>query len=119
MNYLFLVYQSEAASAELPGSQQQIIAEAGPLYEAEIRQQGYLLAAENFQESQTVLSLQMMAGEIVFGEGETADSNHRLVQLYLIRARDLNEAILVGSKMPQLRCGSVEIRPLLEIQWPL
>lgn len=118
MHYLFLVYQNEAGWAELSISQRQTLTEAGSSYEDQLRQQGYLLGVEDFQHSQTVLNLQMEAGEVLLAEGETAETKQNLIQLYLIKARDLNEAVLVGSKMPQLRQGAIEIRPLLKMEWP-
>ncbi|MEX0729418.1 MAG: YciI family protein [Aquisalimonadaceae bacterium] len=35
---------------------------------------------------------------------------------YLVEARDLNEAIQIASKIPAARVGSVEVRPIRQLQ---
>ncbi len=45
-------------------------------------------------------------------EGPTADSREWLHGVILIRARDLNDAVRIASRMPEARLGSVEIRPV-------
>ena len=37
---------------------------------------------------------------------------------YLIEARDLDDAIAVASRIPAARWGSIEIRPILELDRP-
>ena len=48
-------------------------------------------------------------------DGPFAETKEQLVGFYLIDARDLNEAIQVASKIPPARVGSIEVRPVREL----
>ena len=48
-------------------------------------------------------------------DGPFAETKEQLAGLYLIEARDLNDAIEVASKIPPPREESVEIRPIREL----
>jgi hypothetical protein len=48
-------------------------------------------------------------------DGPFAETKEALAGFYLIEARDLNEAIQVAAKIPPAREGSVEIRPVRQL----
>jgi hypothetical protein len=48
-------------------------------------------------------------------DGPFAETREQVGGFYLIEATDLNDAIRVASKMPPARIGSIEIRPLKEV----
>ena len=54
-------------------------------------------------------------GQVWLTDGPLAEIKEQLIQLFFIKARDLNEAIQVASKMPQARTGPIEVRPVIEL----
>jgi hypothetical protein len=48
-------------------------------------------------------------------DGPFAETKEHLAGFYLIEARDLNEAIQTAAKIPPGREGSIEIRPVREL----
>jgi hypothetical protein len=50
--------------------------------------------------------------KITTTDGPFAETKEQLGGYFLIRARDLNEAIQIAAKIPSARFGSVEIRPV-------
>ncbi len=48
-------------------------------------------------------------------DGPFAETKEQLAGFYLIEARDLNEAIQTASKIPPAREGSVEVRPVRQL----
>ena len=48
-------------------------------------------------------------------DGPFAETKEQLAGFYLIEARDLNDAIQAASKIPPAREGSVEVRPVREL----
>jgi hypothetical protein len=44
------------------------------------------------------------------------ETKEQLAGFYLIEARDLNDAILLASKIPPAREGSIEVRPVRELE---
>ena len=49
-------------------------------------------------------------------DGPFAETKEQLAGFYLIEARDLNEAIQIAAKIPPAREGSIEVRPVRELQ---
>lgn len=119
MKYILLAYQDEALWAEIPASERELIEEACLSYEEEMWQSGYLFAAERFQDDATALTVYLVKGQVVLAEGVSAETKKQLVQLLFVNARDLNEAVKLVSKMPQIRKGPVEVRPALNLDWLL
>lgn len=48
-------------------------------------------------------------------DGPFAETKEQRAGFYLIEARDLNEAIQVAAKIPPAREGSIEVRPVREL----
>jgi hypothetical protein len=48
-------------------------------------------------------------------DGPFAETKEQLAGFYLIEARDLNDAIQAASKIPPAREGSVEVRPVRQL----
>jgi hypothetical protein len=117
MNYLFLAYQDEERWANLSESERALIEEACLIDEQSLRQSGHLFALENLQDNDTAITVQIVDGKISLTESISAETKGRLLQLFFINARDLNEAIHLISKMPQTRKGPVEVRSILKPNW--
>jgi hypothetical protein len=49
-------------------------------------------------------------------DGPFAETKERLGGFILIDARDLDDAIRVASKIPPVRLGSVEVRPIWDLR---
>ncbi|MNN19049.1 YCII-related domain protein [compost metagenome] len=49
-------------------------------------------------------------------DGPFAETKEQLAGFYLVDARDLNEALNIAKGIPAARVGSVEVRPVRELQ---
>ena len=49
-------------------------------------------------------------------DGPFAETKEQLGGFFLIEAKDLNEAFEVASRFPPARIGSIEVRPVVELQ---
>jgi hypothetical protein len=76
---------------------------------------GQLIAAEPLQSVQTATTVRVRNGKVSVTDGPFAETKEQLAGFYLIEARDLNEAIQVGSKIPPARVGSIEVRPIRQL----
>jgi hypothetical protein len=59
-------------------------------------------------------------GRLSVTDGPFAETNEQLAGVYLVKARDLDEAIGLAARIPPARVGSVEVRPIRSIpeqQW--
>ena len=81
-----------------------------------LRKSGFLIAAEPLEPVDTATTVRVRNGKVSITDGPFAETKEQLAGFYLIDARDLNEAIQVASKIPPAREGSVEVRPVRELQ---
>jgi hypothetical protein len=49
-------------------------------------------------------------------DGPFAETKEQLAGFYLVDAADLNEAIRIASAIPPAKYGSIEVRPVRELQ---
>ena len=120
MKYLFLAYGDEKRLRELPISERDILMEACATNDEALRESGRLLAVQGLQDSSTAITICVQNGNVAISDGPFAETKEQLIGLFLIDARDLNEAIQVAATMPQVRGGPIEVRPLQDTShyWP-
>jgi hypothetical protein len=58
----------------------------------------------------------MRNGKISTTDGPFTETKEQLGGFILIEARDLNDAIQVAAKIPLARFGSIEVRPIWELE---
>ena len=63
----------------------------------------------------TATTVRMRNGKLSITDGPFAETKEQLAGFYLIEAKDLNEAIQVAGGIPAARVGSVEVRPVREL----
>ncbi|MDX9684576.1 YciI family protein [Pseudomonas protegens] len=112
MKYLCLVYSDEQLLHSLPDSPEDAECLA---YAESVQGSGRMLAAEALQSVHTATTVRMRGGKLAITDGPFAETKEQLAGFYLIQAKDLNEAIQVAGQIPAARVGSVEVRPVREL----
>jgi hypothetical protein len=74
-----------------------------------------MLAAEALQPVSTATTVRMRNGKLSITDGPFAETKEQLAGFYLIEAKDLNEALQVAGGIPAARVGSVEVRPVRDL----
>lgn len=115
MIYLLCVYPGEGPPARPLGGEN-LYAAACRQYERQLQQRGYLLAALSAPPGQAVV-LQIESGQLRMDPAAPSVSPAGFVELVVLLARDLNEALRLAAEMPQARRGPIEIRPLELRYW--
>jgi hypothetical protein len=64
----------------------------------------------------TATTVRVRNGQLGVTDGPFAETKEQLAGFYLLEARDLNEAIQLASKIPPAKFGSIEVRPVRELQ---
>ena len=108
MKYLCLVYLEEQKLRAVPDSECVTCGEG-------FRKSGLLLAAEALQPVETAATVRVRNGKVLISDGPFAETKEHLAGFYLIEARDLDDAIRVASMIPPAREGSIEVRPVREL----
>jgi hypothetical protein len=109
MKYLLLVYSDEEKLKS--------VVDRECLDNSELlKKDGYYIAAEALQPVKTATTVRLRSGKLTVTDGPFAETKEQLAGFYLIDARDLNEAIQLAAKLPPARVGSIEVRPIRELQ---
>ena len=114
MKYLCLAYEEESKLAAMSESEWEILRNETLAYVDELRQNGHLLITEPLQSVRTAATVRVRNHNVSITDGPFAETKEQLGGFFLIRAKDLNEAIQVASRWPSARFGSIEVRPLQE-----
>jgi len=109
VKYLCLVYVADDRVAALPAWGSDIRAGADNDDRATWRGRGVYLAAHALYPEQTT-TIRVRNGHLAISDGPRVATRDRLTEFYLIEASDLNDAIRVVAKLPQIGLGCVEIR---------
>jgi hypothetical protein len=108
MKYLCLVYLEQDKLHAVPDRECQACGDG-------LRKGGQLLAAEALEPIDTATTVRIRNGRMSITDGPFAETKEQLAGFYLIEARDLNDAIQVASKIPPAREGSIEVRPVRQL----
>jgi hypothetical protein len=114
MKYLCLAYEEERTLNALTESDWQALRDETLAYVHELRARGRLIVTEALQSVHTATTVRVRHGKLSATDGPFAETKETLGGIFLIEARDLNDAIQVAAQWPSARIGSIEVRPIQE-----
>lgn len=112
MKYMLLIYGDENAWAE--GERERCYAESVQLTR-QLHAKGKYLGASPLHPVASATSVRVRDGKRLVTDGPFAETREQLGGYFLIDAGDLDEAINIAGRVPGARVGTVEIRPLIEL----
>src|SRR5216117_1744425 len=112
MKYMLLVYLEEQALSET--EREQCYVTSARLAQ-EIHSNGQYLDAAPLHPTSTATSIRVRDGKRLMTDGPFAETREQLGGYYMIEAGNLDEAIGIAERIPPVRFGTVEIRPVMEI----
>ena len=116
MRYLLLIYQDEAAHAQW--SQEQLAAEyqAYNEFTQDVAQNGAMQGSEALMPTNTATTVRVRDGKTFTTDGPFAETKEQLGGYYLLKCKDLDEAIALAARIPAATDGTIEIRPVMEFE---
>ena len=116
MKYMLLCYDDEAAWNTAGEAALQQAFEKAVQLAHDIDAKGQYLMASPLQSVSTATSVRVRDGKPVVTHGPFAETHEQLGGFYLIDVPDPDEAIRIAQRHPGARLGTVEIRPVMEIE---
>src|SRR6202000_439929 len=113
MQYLLMVYRSEAEIFKMSDADRQKMTGEYGAYTQSIIQSGHFKAGDGLQPSTTATTVRVRDGKILATDGPFAETREQLGGYYLVEARDLDEAIGIAARIPGAVTGSIEVRPIM------
>ena len=108
MRYLFLIYGEETQADFSP----EALAPWAKFNE-EVADRNQLSAA--LQETATATTVRVRDGKLIASDGPFAETKEQLGGFYLLECENLDEAIAIAAKIPAALDGSIEVRPVMEL----
>ena len=108
MKYLCLVYLDQENWSACPDT-------VCAAYGQELTDGRQLLAAEPLHPAHTATTVRVRGGQVQLYDGPFAETKELLAGFYLVDAKDLNEAIRIASGIPPAKYGSIEVRPVRQL----
>ena len=119
MKYLFTLWGDEARWADRTPEEIQAAMNEWDAYTVEVQDAGAFLGGEGLQPTATATTVAIQAdGNQIVTDGPYAETKEQLGGFYLVEAKDLDEAIEIAAKIPDVRRGSIEVRPVMEMDMP-
>ena len=113
MKHLCLVYGNKTtllAHADSPSDSE------CHAYDVQLGESDRRIAAEALAPVSMATTVRVRRGETHVVDGPFAETKEQLLGFCLIEVRDLNEAIRIAAGIPVARIGSVEVRPVRELE---
>lgn len=116
MKYLCLVYGEEKVLDALSKGDMELLVDESLAYDEVLRKSGHYLVSEALQHVAAAKTVRIRNREMLITDGPFAETKEQLLGFILIDARDLDEAVQVAAKIPLAATGSIEIRPVLDLE---
>ena len=113
MKYMLLVYLAEDALSDT--EREHCYVESAQLTQ-DLNASGQYLSASPLHPVSTATSVRVRDGRRIVTDGPFAETREQLGGYYLVEARDLDEALNIAERIPPARFGTIEIRPVIEIE---
>lgn len=115
MKYLLLVHHNEDMFQAMPeGTRKDMLAESIQLCHQLASKEQYVHASP-LQPEKTGTIVRVREGKAIISDGPFMETKEQLAGYFLIDARDRDEAVAIASRIPGARIGTVEVRPVREV----
>lgn len=112
MKYLCLVYLDEKTFHAQPDSPPDSECHA---FGDDLRASGRCVTSAPLEPVQTAVTVRVRNGKVAMTDGPFAETKEQLAGFYMIEARDMHEATRLAARIPPARVGSIEVRPVREL----
>ncbi|MEO0481958.1 MAG: YciI family protein [Planctomycetota bacterium] len=115
MRYLLMIADAESAWDDMPESEQHAMLAEYHQFGEELEKSGAFVDAARLQPIATATSVRVRNGETVTTDGPFAETKEQFGGYYLIDVPNLDAALTWAAKIPSARIGTIEVRPLWEM----
>ena len=115
MQYLLMIYGSEAAMTAAPKEAITKMNSAYSAYTEAMKKAGVLVGGERLKPVSTATTVRVVDGKTNVLDGPYADTKEQLGGYYMVDVPDIDQAIAWAARCPGASTGTMEVRPI----WPM
>jgi hypothetical protein len=112
MKYILLIHHEE----ELDEAERQSLLNESIQLTHQLHAKRQYLDAAPLQPTSVTTSVKVRDGKRLVTDGPFAETREQIGGYFLIDAKDLDEAIDIAGRIPAARIGTVEVRPVREVE---
>ena len=114
MRYMALIYGDTSAAATMTEAERGAEMAAYDSFTKMIVAKGILDSGEALQLPTAATTVRVKDGRTLTTDGPFAETKEQLIGYYVLKAKDLDEAVDVAAQIPGAKSGSIELRPIVE-----
>lgn len=115
MRYLLLIYGPPWDTSQSTPEQQAASMQEWGDYTADLLRRGVMEAGEALEGVETATTVRLNGTEVLTTDGPFAETAEVLGGYYVLKVKDLDEAIGIAAACPGAKNGSIELRPIAEM----
>ena len=116
MRYLFLVYFEQVVLDRMSDDEKRILDCDSLDYDDELRKSGHYLHSNALLSTANAVTVRVRNKRISSSDGPFAETTEHLGGFILIEAASMDEAARLASGIPMAKLGSIEVRPIYDIE---
>ena len=118
MQYLLLIYGNEAHFNKLSEAEKEKISKEYGAYTQSIAGSGHLRGGNELDVVSKATTVRVRDGKQTVIDGPFAETKEQLGGYYLVEAKDQKEALALAARIPSVRWGAIEVRPIIPHEMP-
>jgi hypothetical protein len=116
MKYMLLVHHDQEAFAKRPETERQGLLQESVQLANQLHANGKYLGAAPLHPSAETTCVRVRDGKRLVIDGPFAETREQIGGYFLVDAKDRDEAIDIAARIPGARIGTVEVRPVTEVE---
>ena len=116
MKFMLIVHHNEEAFEKIKEEKRQQLLTESIALTHELHANGQYVNASPLQPSATSVIVRVREGNPLVTDGPFIETREQIAGYFLVDAKDLKDAIGIATRVPGARIGTVEVRPLREIE---
>src|SRR5262245_30421785 len=115
MKYMLLVHHDEESFRKRPEAERQAMLQESVQLAQQLHASGHYRGAAPLHPSLQTTCVRVRDGRALVTDGPFAETREQVGGYFLIDAKDLDEAVSIATQIPGARIGTVEVRPVGEV----
>ncbi len=111
MRYVLMIYVSEETTMNMPADERAELVKDYTAFHMDVNMRGKWDGGAPLQPIANSTTVRMRDGETLITDGPFAETKEQLAGVYILNCDNLDEAIELAKKIPDVKYGAIEIRP--------
>lgn len=114
MRYVLMIYVSEETTMTMNPEDRKDLVQGYTEFHTDVNQRGIWDGGAPLQPISNSTTVRIRDGKTMITDGPFAETKEQLAGIYILHCDNLDEAIEMAKKIPDVKYGAIEIRPAMD-----